>query len=67
MNTDCNYVHLQHDKVETLFLQLNDQFYVIRNYTKDTSGLFTRIISKVSALTALLYNKSIGRIKYVLI
>lgn len=59
-------------RIESLFLQLNDQFLVIRNYTKNTSGLFARIISKVSALTALQYinhinNKPIGRIKYALI
>lgn len=59
-------------RIETIFSQLNDQFLVIRNYAKDTSGLFARIISKVSALTALQYvnycnNKPIGRIKYALI
>lgn len=59
-------------RVETLFSQLNDQFLVIRNYAKNTRGLFARIIGKVSALTALQYinyinNKPIGRIKYALI
>ena len=59
-------------RVETLFSQLNDQFLVIRNYAKETYGLFTRIVSKVSAMTALQYinyinNKPIGRIKYALI
>lgn len=34
-------------RVETLFSQLNDQFLAIRNYAKDTCGLFARIISKV--------------------
>lgn len=58
-------------RVETLFSQLNDQFLVIRNYAKDTCGLFARIISKVSAMTALQYvnyinGKPIGRIKYAL-
>jgi hypothetical protein len=38
-------------RVETLFSQLNDQFLVIRNYAKDTCGLFARIISKISAMT----------------
>ena len=59
-------------RIETLFSQLNEQFLVIRNYAKNTCGLFARIISKVSALTALQYinhinNKPIGRIKYALI
>ena len=58
-------------RVETIFSLLTDQFLVIRNYAKDTNGLFARIISKVSAMTALQYinyinNKPIGRIKYAL-
>lgn len=40
-------------KIETLFSQLCDQFMIMRNYVKDTDGLFTRIIGKVSALTVL--------------
>ena len=59
-------------RIETLFSQLSDQFMVIRNYAKVTTGLFARIISKISALTVLQYvnfinNKPIGRIKYALI
>lgn len=59
-------------RIETLFSQLNDQFMVIRNYAKDTRGLFARIIGKISALTVLQYinysnHKPIGRIKYALI
>ena len=58
-------------RVETLFSQLNDQFLIIRNYAKNTCGLFARIISKISAMTALQYvnyikGKPIGRIKYAL-
>ena len=58
-------------RVETLFSQLNDQFLLIRNYAKNTCGLFARIISKISAMTALQYvnyikGKPIGRIKYAL-
>ena len=58
-------------RVETLFSQLADQFMVIRNYAKESCGLFARIIGKISALTALQYinyvnNKPIGRIKYAL-
>ena len=59
-------------RIETLFSQLNDQFMVIRNYAKDTRGLFARIIGKISALTVLQYinycnDKPIGRVKYALI
>ena len=43
-----------------------------RNYAKDTDGLFTRIVGKISALTILQYinyknEKTIGRVKYALI
>ena len=59
-------------RIETLFSQLCDQFMIVRNYAKDTKGLFTRIIGKISALTILQYinyinNKPIGRVKYALI
>lgn len=59
-------------RIETLFSQLCDQFMIIRNYAKDTEGLFTRIIGKISALTILQYinyknGKPIGRVKYALI
>ena len=59
-------------RIETLFSQLTDQFMVIRNYAKDTCGLFARIIAKISALTALQYsnyvnNRPVGRIKYALL
>ena len=52
--------------------RLADQFMVIRNYAKDTQGLFARIIAKISALTALQYsnyvnNRPVGRIKYALL
>ena len=59
------------DLIETLFSQLCDQFMIIRNYAKDTDGLFARIIGKISALTILQYinyknEKPIGRVKYAL-
>lgn len=59
-------------RVASLFSQLNDQFLVIRNCAKETSGFFARIVSKVSAMTALQYmnyinKKNIGKIKYALI
>ena len=58
-------------RIETLFSQLCDQFMIIRNYAKDTDGLFARIIGKISALTILQYinyknEKPIGRVKYAL-
>ena len=45
---------------------------IVRNYAKDTQGLFTRIIGKISALIILQYinyknRKPIGRVKYALI
>lgn len=59
-------------RIETVFSQLADQFMIIRNYAKETEGLFTRIIGKISAFTILQYinyknNKPIGRVKYALI
>ena len=59
-------------RVETLFSQMVDQFMLCRNYAKHQVGLFTRIISKVSALTILQYinfinNKPIGRVIYALL
>jgi hypothetical protein len=58
--------------VETLFSQLDDQFMLLRNYAKDTMGIFTRILSKITAVTALQYlnkmnNRPIGQLKYALI
>jgi len=58
-------------RIETVFSQLCDQFMIIRNYAKQTEGLFTRIISKISAITILQYmnkinNKPIGKVKYAL-
>ena len=63
-------------RIETLFSQLFsqlcDQFMIIRNYAKDTDGLFARIVGKISALTILQYinyknERPIGRVKYALI
>ena len=58
-------------RIETIFSQLNDQFMLIRNYAKETDGLFSRIIGKISAFTILqhinnLNNNPIGRVKYAL-
>ena len=47
-------------RIETLFSQLCDQFMIIRNYAKDTDGLFARIIGKISALTILQWARKIN-------
>ena len=59
-------------RIETVFSQLSDQFMLIRNYAKETNGLFVRIIGKISAFTILQYinkinNNPIGRVKAALI
>ena len=41
--------------VEKAFSQLDDQFMMVRNYAKQTCGLFARIAAKVAALTILQY------------
>jgi len=58
-------------RIETDFSQMCDQFMICRNYAKQTAGLFTRIIGKISAFTAMQYinyinNRPIGRVKYAL-
>ena len=47
-------------RIETVFSQLADQFMIIRNYAKETEGLFTRIIGKISAFTILQYINKTG-------
>src|SRR5574344_1455484 len=59
-------------RIETDFSQLCDQFMIVRNYAKDTVGLFTRILGKISAFTILQYinhinDKALGGLKYALI
>jgi hypothetical protein len=59
-------------RVETLFSQLDNQFMLTRNYAKNTAGIFTRMLAKIAAATALQYinklnNKPIGQLKYALI
>ena len=58
-------------RIETNFSQLCDHFMLFRNYAKQTPGLFTRIIGKISAFTVLQYinyvnNRPIGWVKYAL-
>lgn len=59
-------------RIETVFAQLNDTLMMIRNYAKQTSGLFARMTSKVTAMTFMQYvnyvnHRPIGQIKYALI
>lgn len=58
-------------RIETLFSQLCDQFMLKRNYAKTLLGLFTRILSKIAAVTFLQFfnlsaNKPINRLKFAL-
>lgn len=59
-------------RVETNFSQLTDQYMVMKNYAKQTDGLFARIICKISSHTIAQYfnyinNKPIGKVKNALI
>ena len=57
-------------RIETLFSQLEGQFIIRRNYAKSYSGLATRIVSKITALTCAQYvnkffnERDINKIKY---
>lgn len=58
-------------RIETVFSQLNDHLMMIRNYAKQSNGLFTRMAAKVAAFTMLQYfnflnHKPIGQVKYAL-
>lgn len=55
MEADISGFCQSEKRIETLFSQLCDQFMIIRNYAKDTGGLFARIIGKISAITILQY------------
>ena len=55
-------------RIETVFSQLNDQFMMVRNYAKQTGGLFTRTAAKIAAMTVLQYinfcnHRKIGLVK----
>ena len=59
-------------RIETVFSQLNDNLMMIRNYAKQTCGLFTRMAGKIAAMTFMQYvnfinHRPIGQIKYSLI
>jgi hypothetical protein len=58
-------------RVETLFSQLDDWFLLLRNYAKDVSGIFTRVLAKIAYMSVLQYinkinNRPIGRVKHAL-
>jgi hypothetical protein len=67
------YLFRKHRKrIETLFSQLDDQFMFYRNYAKDIQGIFTGIVAKITAVTALQYinkinKKPIGKLKYAIL
>lgn len=59
-------------RIETIFSQLNDNLVMIRNYAKQSCGLFTRMAGKIAAMTFMQYvnfvnHRPIGHIKYSLI
>lgn len=59
-------------RIETVFSQLNDNLMMIRNYAKQSCGLFTRTAGKIAAMTFMQYvnfvnHRPIGQIKYALI
>lgn len=59
-------------RIETIFSQLNDNLMMIRNYAKQSCGLFTRMAGKIVAMTFMQYvnfvnHRPIGQIKYSLI
>jgi hypothetical protein len=58
-------------RIETVYSQLCDQFMIRRNYAKSVEGLFSRIVSKIAALSVLQYlnahsDRPFGHIKNAL-
>ena len=58
-------------RIETLFSQLCDQMMIKRNYAKSFAGISTRMISKITAITALQMmnlrnNRPINHLKHAL-
>ncbi len=59
-------------RIETIFSQLNDNLMMIRNYAKQSCGIFTRMAGKIAAMTFMQYvnfinHRPIVQIKYSLI
>jgi hypothetical protein len=63
----------QRKRIETLFSQLCDQFMIRRNYAKSFEGFKTRILAKITALTAVqfinktYFNRNINKLKVSII
>lgn len=61
-----------HQRIETVFSQLCDQFMIQRNYAKSFTGFKSRILAKVSGFAILqflnkfIYNQPVGRVKHAL-
>ncbi len=58
-------------RIETCFSQLCDHLMLVRNYAKQTTGLFARVTAKISTFTVLQYmnyinNRPLGHVKYAL-
>lgn len=67
----CGGCKKRRKKIETTFSQLNDQM-MIRNYAKQSSVFFRRMVAKIAAFTILQYfnllnHIPIGQVKYALI
>lgn len=59
-------------RIETVFSRLSDSLMMIRNYAKQSCGLFTLTAAKIAAMTFMQYvnfinHRPIGQIKYSLI
>lgn len=59
-------------RIVTLFSQLCDQFMIRRNYAKSFDGYKTRILSKITAVTAIqminkLLNRNINNLKSLVV
>ena len=60
------------ERIETVFSQINDNLMMIHNYAKQSRGFFTRMASKIAAMTFIQYvnfarQHPIEKIKYALI
>lgn len=67
-----NLTASEREKLETILSQLCNQYLIIRIYSKQTKGRFTRIFGKTCAPTVLQYtnkinNSPIRQVKYALI
>jgi hypothetical protein len=69
----CYLLKKKRKRMETLFSQLCDQLMIRRNYAKSFSGFKTRIIAKITSLTAIqyinkvIYNRNINNVKITIV